>query len=643
MFNVKRSVSNPILVPVQENPWETFATFNWCPVAGRKDPRTIHCVYRAMSEAYLIPEHGLRLSSIGYASSKDGANYANRAQLIKPELEWEQYGCEDPRVTELNGKYYIFYTALSVFPFTAEGIKVACAVTRDFKTIEEKHLVTPFNAKAMALFPSKINGKMTAILTVNTDNVKRSAKIALARFDKEEDIWNPVYWGNWYKNLDKHTFSVRRTSSDHIEVGAAPLKTKEGWLLIYAHIQDYTSANKIFGIEALLLDLKNPSEIIGRTRHPILVPEETYEKYGQVPDVIFPSGALIRGDKLWIFYGAADTTSCVAEVDLDNLLRSMQASARRKYVKRYAKNPIIAPLARHPWERKAAFNPAAIELDGRIHIIYRAMSEDNTSTLGYASSRNGLTIDSRLPKPINVPRDEFESKKVPNGNSGCEDPRIVRQGDILYMCYTAYNGVEPPRVALTTIPVDKFLKKDWKWSRPILITPPGIDDKDACIFPEKIDNQYLLIHRIGGQICVDYTSFITTAKEEVTKGIRIMGPRYGMWDSAKIGLAGPPVKTKAGWILFYHGVGEDRYYRLGAALLDLKNPIVIHSRTNEAILEPEKTYEKEGQVPNVVFPCGHVLRGNMIYHYYGGADSVAAVMTTKLSDVLAMLDRRSPR
>ncbi|MFH1552886.1 MAG: hypothetical protein ABID83_04530, partial [Candidatus Omnitrophota bacterium] len=610
MFNVKRSASNPLLVPVQENPWETFATFNWSPVVSRKDPKTIHCVYRAMSEAYLIPAHKLRLSSIGYASSKDGIHYTNRTQLIKPELDWEQYGCEDPRITELNGKYYIFYTALSVFPFTPEGIKVACAITRDFKTIEEKHLVTPFNAKAMALFPSKINGKMTAILTVNTDNVKCRAKVALAQFDSEGDIWNSVYWGNWYRNLDRHVLSVRRTSSDHVEVGSVPLKTKEGWLLIYAHIQDYPSENKIFGIEALLLDLKNPAKIIGKTRHPILVPEETYEKYGQVPNVIFPSGALIRGKKLWIFYGAADTTSCVAEVELKNLLRSMQAPAKRKCVKRYKKNPIITPLTKHAWERKATFNPAAIELDGKIHIIYRAMSEDNTSTMGYASSKDGLTIEKRLPKPIYVPREEFESKKVPDGNSGCEDPRIVRLGDLLYMCYTAYNGVEPPRVALSTISVDDFLKKDWKWSKPILITPPGIDDKDACIFPEKINDQYLIIHRIEGQICVDYASFIITATEEVTKGIRIMGSRYGMWDSTKIGLAGPPIKTKTGWILFYHGVGEDRYYRLGAALLDLKNPIIIHARTNEAILEPEKVYEKEGQVPNVVFPCGHVLRGD---------------------------------
>ena len=636
MFAVKRLVHNPIFTPLQQHPWETLAAFNWCPVVSKRDKGLIHCVYRAMSEPYMIPQSGPRMSSIGYATSRDGIHYTKRSQLIKPEFEWEKYGCEDPRVTELNGKYYIFYTALSLFPFRHDGIKVACAITRDFKKIDAKHLVTPFNAKAMALFPSRINGKITAILTVNTDNIGRTARIALARFDNEDDMWDPLYWKDWYKKLHSHMLVMRRTATDHVEVGAPPLKTREGWLLIYAHIKDYLSERKIFGIEALLLDLRNPKKIIGRTRHPILIPEETYEKYGQVPNVIFPSGALIRDERVWIFYGAADTTSCVAHVELKNLLRSMFPAGRRAPVARFKKNPIISPITDHPWESKATFNPAAIELGGKIHIIYRAMSKNNTSTMGYAATLDGLNIHGRLPKPIYEPREEFEAKKVPKGNSGCEDPRIVRIGNTLYMCYTAYNGAEVPRVALSSISLKDFLNRKWNWSKPVLITPPGIDDKDACVFPEKINGQYMIIHRIKDQICADFVNSLKKP-EEVAKGIRLMEPRYGMWDSRKIGLAGPPIKTRAGWVLFYHGVGEDCYYRLGAALLDLKNPMVVISRTNEAILEPEKRYEKEGQISNVVFPCGHVCRGDTIYHYYGGGDSVVCVATMKLSALLAML------
>ncbi|MFH1478737.1 MAG: hypothetical protein ABIG92_03050 [Candidatus Omnitrophota bacterium] len=637
MYTVKRSIHNPIISPSKQNPWESFAAFNWSSVISKSDHKTIHCVYRAIAQPDLIPIENIYTSSVGYATSKDGINYTKRTQLIKPEFEWEKYGCEDPRITEFNGKYYIFYTALSLYPFRHDGIKVACAITKDFKTIEAKHQVTPFNAKAMALFPSKVNGKLMAILTVNTDNPNRMAKIAIAEFEKEEDIWNPLYWKEWYKNLNKNILRVRRTITDHVEVGAAPLKTKEGWLLIYSHIQNYHSDERIFGIEALLLDPNNPKKVIGRTRNPILIPEESYEKYGQIPNVIFPSGAVIKGENLQILYGGTDTTCCMAEVKLKNLLRSMKPMKQYDHIVRFKKNPILTPIPEHPWENKAIFNPASVDLEGKIHIVYRAMSEDNTSTMGYAVSIDGLNIHKRLPEPIYTSREEFESKKVPNGNSGCEDPRITKIGNRLYMCYTAYNGIEAPRVGMSSISVKDFLRHNWNWSKPVLLTPPGIDDKDACIMPEKINGQYMVIHRIKNQICVDFVNSLDKALEEVTKGIWLMGPRYGMWDSKKIGLAGVPIKTKAGWLFLYHGVGEDHHYRLGAALLDLKNPLKVLARTNEAILEPEKRYEREGQVPNVVFPCGHVLRKDTLYHYYGGADSVIGVATMKLSTLLEML------
>ncbi|MDD5504626.1 MAG: hypothetical protein PHV77_04865 [Candidatus Omnitrophica bacterium] len=637
MYSVKRCPHNPIIKPYSRHQWEAVATFNWSVVQDSKDKKTIHAIYRAMSEPDLVPQNGPYISTIGYAKSIDGVSFNKQAQLIKPEFSWERYGCEDPRVTELNGKYYIFYTALSVFPFRYFGIKVACAITKDFKTIESKHLVTPFNAKAMALFPGKVNGKFTAILTANTDHAKRTARIAIAQFDHEEEIWDIAYWRNWYKKLGKNMLHIKRMPTDHVEVGAAPVKTKDGWLLIYAHIQNYPTDNKIFGIEALLLDMKDPSRIIGRTKHPIMAPEASYERYGQIPNVIFPSGAIIKEKTLRIFYGAADTTSCVADLNLPCLLESMTPAGRENYSTRGKKNPILAPIKEHAWEDRAVFNPAAIELDGKIHIIYRAMSENNTSTMGYAVSRDGLKIDERLPEPIYVPRADFEMKKIINGNSGCEDPRIVKIGNLLYMFYTAYNGIAVPRVAMTWISVNDFLRRRWNWSRPVLITPPGIDDKDACLFPEKFKDRYCLIHRIRHQICFDFLTSLKNAVREVNRGIRVMGPRYGMWDSKKIGLAGPPLKVKQGWLMFYHGIGEDKHYRLGAALLDLKNPMVVLSRTNDSILEPIKKYEEQGQVPNVVFPCSHILRADTIYHYYGGADEVIGVATHKLSKIMASL------
>jgi len=203
MFEFERSEENPVLIPLAQNAWESSATFNGCPVVGGGK---IHFLYRAASAA--------RSSSVGYAESRDGIHFKNRRQFIVPEYEWEKFGCEDPRATKLNGKYYIFYTALSTFPFGADGIKVGLAITKDFKKIIAKHPVTPFNAKAMALFPEKIKGKHVAVLSVNTD--RPPARACIAFFDSEKHIWSEDYWRKWYDSLDKHKLPLGRTSQDHV-------------------------------------------------------------------------------------------------------------------------------------------------------------------------------------------------------------------------------------------------------------------------------------------------------------------------------------------------------------------------------------------------------------------------------------------
>ncbi len=111
-------------------------------------------------------------------------------------------------------------------------------------------------------------------------------------------------------------------------------------------------------------------------------------------------------------------------------------------------------------------------------------------------------------------------------------------------------------------------------------------------------------------------------------------PRRGFWDSKKVGAAGPPIKTKKGWILLYHGVSDEGVYRVGAVLTNLKDPTKIISRTDKPILEPEMSYEKNGQVSNVVFPCGYAIIKNKVFIYYGGGDSVVAVATIGINELL---------
>ena len=278
-----RCAENPLITPQKNNVWERQAAFNPAVVKNNKD---IHLLYRAISKPATTKKPKPALSSIGYAYSSDGIHFTEGKQLIKPEHQWEIFGCEDPRITKLDDIYYIFYTALSTYPFQANGIKIGMATTKDFKQINAKHLVTTFNSKAMALFPEKIEGKIAAILTVHTDIPP--SKIALAFFEKEEALWSPQYWNEWYASLDQHVIPLLRDAKDHLEVGAPPIKTKEGWLIIYSYIKNYFSSEKVFGIEAALLDLKNPSIVIGRTDNPLLTPEMPYELKGDVPDVIFP-------------------------------------------------------------------------------------------------------------------------------------------------------------------------------------------------------------------------------------------------------------------------------------------------------------------------------------------------------------------
>ncbi len=561
MFSIHRDRNNPFIQPIVGAPWEDFAAFNPSPTVVNGTP---HVLYRAAGKPsfYQGVEH-FELSTVGVARQDKGGVFTGHRQLIAPEHDWEKYGCEDPRVTLIDGTYYIFYTALSGYPFNSENIKVAVATSRDLKTIDAKHQVTPFNAKAMTLFPERVGGKLCAVLTVNSD--LPPARTSIALFDRPEDMWSEEFWNRWYEDLDSHAFELTRDESEHVEVGAAPIKTDEGWLLIYSHIQNYFSEEKIFGIEAVLLDLDDPRKIISRTNYPFMVPEESYEKYGRLPNIIFPSGATRDGDTLTVYYGGTDTTCCRASLSLSALMESLSPNGEiKQHVERYKDNPILRAIPEHDWEGKYVLNPAAIELKGDVYILYRAVGPDNTSVVGYARSRDGFTIDERLPEPIYVPRAEFEMKHGgPTDNSGCEDARVVQIGDRLHITYTAYDSVTAPQVATSSIAVKDFLAHKWdRWSMPELISPEGIDDKDAAIIPEKIDGKYLVLHRIAGHVCADFVPDLDFSRHKLIRCIQMFGPRPGMWDSRKVGIAGPPVKTDQGWVLFYHGITKEGHYCL---------------------------------------------------------------------------------
>jgi predicted GH43/DUF377 family glycosyl hydrolase len=636
MLKVKRSLTNPILWPEVSNEWESGAVFNGCPVV--KDNKK-YLIYRAESESSFHPKAQamLKTSRIGIAEKSDCDTYINRRILIEPSTKEDMFGCEDPRVTFFEGRYYIFYTALSTYPFGPTGIKVAVAVSKDLETIEFKKLVTPFNAKAMVLFPERINGKIVVMLTANTDIPP--SKIAFAEMDNIEDLWNDAFWVKWYGNLEKNSINLLRSDQDHIEVGAVPLKTDKGWLVIYSYIRNYFSDQRVLGIEGILLDEKDYHKVIGRTDYALMVPETEYEVHGDVPMVVFPSGLELEGDSLVIHYGAGDSSCCKASVSLKELLRVMTITKKEKItLQRYKKNPILAPDIEHSWESKAVFNPAAIYIEGKVHILYRAMSDEGVSTMGYAISKDGIHIDERLEEPVYVARADFEKAAGPSKYSGCEDPRLTILGDTIYMLYTAYDGVHHPRIAFTSITKKDFLDRQWNWKMPVLISPPGYDNKDACLLPHKIGENYLLFHRMGIDVDIALVESLDFDGQTWLREGKWLKHRPGMWDGLKVGISGTALKIDEGWILIYHGVSaEDYVYRVGALLLDKKNPVKILARSYFPLFEPEMWYELHGQVPNVVFPCGNVLIGDTVYVYYGGGDTVIGLATITVSDILKSL------
>ena len=329
------------------------------------------------------------------------------------------------------------------------------------------------------------------------------------------------------------------------------------------------------------------------------------------------------------------------------------ASVRPPQVIRPSENPIIAPRTDNPWEWYATFNPAALYDEGRVHLLYRAIGAGNVSVLGYASSTDGIHIEERLDDPAYVPTQPFEiTPPAPHterqrwyrrayisggGWGGAEDPRLTMVGDRIYMTYVAFNGFDPPRVALTSISRQDFLARRWNWAPSRVISPPGVVDKNACILPEKIGGKYVIFHRIFPDILIDFVDSLEFAEGQYLRGQYAISPRPGRWDSRKVGAGAPPIRTPEGWLLIYHAVDDrdDSCYLVGAMLLELDDPTKVISRTDEPIMRPQYFYENEGHKSGVVYPCGAVLMGRDLLIYYGGADKFVCVARV---DVQALLD-----
>lgn len=311
-------------------------------------------------------------------------------------------------------------------------------------------------------------------------------------------------------------------------------------------------------------------------------------------------------------------------------------NAFRELFVRDGRNPILT-AGDWPYAVNTVFNPAATAFRGGTLLLARVEDRRGLSHLTKAFSENGETNWKVDRWPTLEPGPDR-----PEEAWGLEDPRITRidELDAWAVVYTAYSRAGPT--------VSLALTKDFMTFEKLgPVMPP--DDKDAALFPRRFQGKWTLIHRpIGTQPAraegIGPGAHIWLSRSADLKywgdhNILIGARKGAWWDANKVGLCTPPMETPDGWLLLYHGVRQTAsgaIYRLGLALLDLEDPSKVLRRGDEWIFGPREAYEREGDVRDVVFPCGWIKdeKTDQVRMYYGAADTSICLATASLRDLL---------
>lgn len=297
---------------------------------------------------------------------------------------------------------------------------------------------------------------------------------------------------------------------------------------------------------------------------------------------------------------------------------------------RHRANPLLTKDD-FPGGRASAFNPGATATEGEVLLLVRVEDRRGLSALWVARSADGVT-DWRIDGAALLAGDE------PWEEWGCEDPRITwvpELGEWL-IAYTAYSHVGPGVALARTADFRRVEKLG------LVLSP---ENKDAALFPRRFADEWLMVHRpVAGSTG---HMWLASSPDLVHWGrprplLETRPPAW--WDGTKVGAGAQPLEIQDGWLLLYHGVkltAGGPVYRVGACLLDRDEPWRLIGRSSGWVFGPDASYERTGDVPNVVFPCGAILRDEEVWIYYGAGDSTVCLASARMSDVLASIEPAS--
>lgn len=390
----------------------------------------------------------------------------------------------------------------------------------------------------------------------------------------------------------------------------------------------YGTHSKHIAVGAALFSHKDPHKLIWRSEAPVVEKEMPKEERWMAFGTIFYKEMIV------LYMG--NEKGDIVSINLPQVVRNIRM--RGQSLTRVKHNPVLEPHPENAWEDQAVFNPGAIYDNGEVHLLYRAVGRNGLSTVGYAKSPDGLFFNRAHHKPVyvlNTGSSGYDRVFYPSGggSGGSEDPRAVVIDGRIYMTYVYFGNWDFMRMAMTSISVEDFRKQKWNWDKAVFLSPPGEVHKNWVIFPEKINGKFAILHSVTPTVLIDYVDDLKKVKIKSRVG-PATGGRKNYWDNKVRGAGPPPIRTDYGWLLLYHATDtyDPQRYKLGAMLLDLKDPTKVLYRSSTPILCPDMDYENEGK-PGIVYASGAIVKDGHLFIYYGGGDRVVCTATAPL-DVL---------